>query len=403
MKFTVGSQQLSSRLSIISRVVPSSSKTGGTSAIINDILFEIKGGILRMTGTDGETRLTLSLRTQTHEGEDYTICIRPEHLLLPLKELPAQDLTFDIDTDNQHINVRYNNGHFDFVGQDASNYPDVAALEEQSTVLDLPTSVFSRGLTYTDYAVSVEDTRPLLGGVHIDISQEQISFAATDGYMMALYKNKSVQLTESPESKSFTLPGKPVSLIKLLFTHRSPGTTSDVEGAEGASEETAPTLEDTIRVTVYANYATFEREDMRLQCRLLDGKYPNCESVIPQDNDKSIIADRSQLLAAFRRVSIFANDATKLINLVLTPNQLQLDAKDLGYSTSAQETLPVNYSGTEKFEIAFSALHLIKILSILPGNDVELLLGDRAHAAIITPQERDEDETIIAVDMPLLI
>ncbi len=283
MKFTVGSQQLSSRLSIISRVVPSSSKTGGTSAIINDILFEIKGDILRMTGTDGETRLTLSLRTQTHEGEDYTICIRPEHLLLPLKELPAQDLTFDIDTDNQHINVRYNNGHFDFVGQDASNYPDVAALEE------------------------------------------------------------------------FTLPGKPVSLIKLLFTHRSPGTTSDVEGAEGATEETAPTLEDTIRVTVYANYATFEREDMRLQCRLLDGKYPNCESVIPQDNDKSIIADRSQLLAAFRRVSIFANDATKLI------------------------------------------------LSILPGNDVELLLGDRAHAAIITPQERDEDETIIAVDMPLLI
>lgn len=403
MKFTVGSQQLSSRLSIISRVVPSSSKTGGTSAIINDILFEIKGGILRMTGTDGETRLTLSLRTQTHEGEDYTICIRPEHLLLPLKELPAQDLTFDIDTDNQHINVRYNNGHFDFVGQDASNYPDVAALEEQSTVLNLPTSVFSRGLTYTDYAVSVEDTRPLLGGVHIDISQEQISFAATDGYMMALYKNKSVQLTESPESKSFTLPGKPVSLIKLLFTHRSPGTTSDVESAEGATEETAPTLEDTIRVTVYANYATFEREDMRLQCRLLEGKYPNCESVIPQDNDKSIIADRSQLLAAFRRVSIFANDATKLINLVLTSNQLQLDAKDLGYSTSAQETLPVNYSGTEKFEIAFSALHLIKILSILPGDDVELLLGDRAHAAIITPQERDEDETIIAVDMPLLI
>ena len=153
MKFTVGSQQLSSRLSIISRVIPSSGKTGGTSAIINDILFEIKGGIIRMTGTDGETRLTLSLRTQSHEGEDYTICIRPEHLLLPLKELPAQDLTFDIDTDNQHINVRYNNGHFDFVGQDATNYPEVEALDDQSTVLDLPTSVFSRGrVSSTDTA-----------------------------------------------------------------------------------------------------------------------------------------------------------------------------------------------------------------------------------------------------------
>ncbi len=373
MKFTVGSQQLSSRLSIISRVIPSSGKTGGTSAIINDILFEIKGGIIRMTGTDGETRLTLSLRTQSHEGEDYTICIRPEHLLLPLKELPAQDLTFDIDTDNQHINVRYNNGHFDFVGQDATNYPEVEALDDQSTVL------------------------------HIDINKEQIAFSATDGYMMALYKNRSVQLTDAPESKSFTLPGKPVSLIKLLFTHRGNDSTPETEGADSETEISSPELEDTIRVTVYVNYATFEREDMRLQCRLLDGKYPNCESVIPQDNDKSIIADRSQLLAAFRRVSIFANDATKLVNLVLTPNQLQLDAKDLGYSTSAQETLPVNYSGTEKFEIAFSAIHLIKILNILPGNEVELLLGDRAHAAIITPQERDEEETIIAVDMPLLI
>lgn len=398
MKFTVGSQQLSSRLSIISRVIPSSNKTGGSSSITNDILFEIQGNTLRLTGTDGETRLSLSLRLRAHEGEDYSICIRPEHLLLPLKELSAQDLSFDIDTDNQHINVRYLNGHFDFVGQDASNYPEVTALEDESTVLELPAEVFTRGFAYTDYAVSVEENRPLLGGVHIDINSDEIAFAATDGYMMALYKNRDITLAdEGAETKGFTLPGKPISLIKLLFTHHTPDPT------EEETESEAPGLSDTIRVTVYANYATFEREDMRLQCRLLDGKYPNCESVIPKNNDKSIIADRAQLLAAFRRVSIFANDTTKLINLVITDNNLQLDAKDLGYSTSAQEQLPISYSGTEKFEIAFSALHFIKILSILPGEHVEILLGDRAHAAIITPQDKGEEETIVSVDMPLLI
>jgi DNA polymerase-3 subunit beta len=199
------------------------------------------------------------------------------------------------------------------------------------------------------------------------------------------------------EKQSFTLPAKPVSLIKTLFTGNA------IESGEKGESDAATPIDDTIRITVYVNYATFEREDMRLQCRLLEGKYPNCESVIPKDNDKSIIADRGQLLSAFRRVSIFANDATKLVNLVLSSGQLQLDAKDLGYSTSAQEQLTVNYTGEEKFEIAFSAMHFTKILSILPSEHVEILLGDRAHAAIITPQEKDDDESIIAVDMPLLI
>lgn len=402
MKFTVGSHQLSSRLAIISRVIPSGGKSGATSAITNDVLMEIAEGKLRLTGTDGETRLSLMLPIQIEEGDECSVCIRPEHLLLPLKELAPQELTFDIDPETLRIGVRYLNGHFDFVGQDAENYPKSEALVESATSVELPTAVLTRGLSYTDYATSPDTSRPLFGGVHIELEKDLISFAATDGFMMALYKNRTISLPEAMNGgqRTLTLPAKPISLIKMLFTGSAldhPAGDEEASG-EGGSPES-------VRMTIYVNYATFEREDMRLECRLISGKYPNCESVIPKDNDKSIIADRTQLLSAMRRVSIFADDTTKLVNMVLTENQLQLDAKDLGYSTAAQELLPVSYDGEGSFEIAFSAAHFVKILSVLPGEHVELLLGDHAHAAILKPHDADEegDETVIAVDMPLLL
>lgn len=406
MKFTVGSQQLYSRLSILSRVIPSANKSGGTSTIINDALFDIQGSVLTMTGTDGETRLSLSLRLRSHEGENGRICIRPENLLLPLKELAAQDLAFDVDFEKFDVNVQHRFGHFEFVGQDAANYPAVAPLERESTKLELPTDIFARGLTYTDYAVSLEDTRPLLTGVHIDLDNKAISFAATDGYMMALYRNSSITIDlPDGESRSITLPGKPVSLIKLLFTHHGDDEeqAKQEEIADTLSAAPAQEINDTIMLTVYVNYATIEKEDMRLQCRLLEGKYPNYESVIPANNDKVLTADRSLLLSALRRVSIFSDEHTKMTNMIFTENSLELDAKNIDYFTAAQEQLPISFTGTDRLEIAFSALHFIRILSILPGEHVEVSLGDRAHPALITPEGTDEEETIIAIVMPLLI
>lgn len=377
MKFTTPSNLLREHLSTVSKVI--SNKTKHT--IMESVLFEINGDALQLTATDGETRLISQMPIEEKSGNDISFTVKAKQLLEPLSEIANQNLTLELNEENMLLELTYSNGYFAFPVQAGAEFPEAEALSGTTMTLTMPVGTFLQGVEHCIYAASNEEIRPLMMGVHLDVRPEHITFAATDGFMLAWYRNSNLGGQVS-EPTSFTLQRKPANLLKGILAQ------------EGDSEP--------LTIEVFRNYATFITPTLELQCRLLEGKYPNYESVVPKGNDKVLEVDRQLLLGAFRRVSIFANETMNLVTLEIQPNSLRLKASDIDFSTSAEETIPASFSQDQTLNISFQAQHFIQVLSILGGDNVTISLGDKAHAALISPSNMPEGVNILAAVMPLV-
>ena len=149
--------------------------------------------------------------------------------------------------------------------------------------------------------------------------------------------------------------------------------------------------------------AFFEFEGYKLVCRLVEGNYPNYDSVIPTNNPNKLTVDRLELLNTIKRVSVFSNQASNLIKLQLAGNQITLSAQDIDFSISAYERLKCQYEG-EEMEIGFKSVFLIEILANISSPDVIVELSDPSRAGILLPVEKEnDDEDVLMLLMPMMI
>lgn len=379
MRITVASDKLYEYMSLVSRVI----STKVSVSVLECVLFEVKGNELKLTASDGEMRIVTSMDLEGDSGAEGAFCVKAKPFLESIREVLSQNLVIDIDESTYKLNVNYATGNFELLAQSGENYPQANPLgEDHSFSLEMPVSNFSDGLEYTIYATSNEDTRPLMMGVYVDARPESMTFVGTDGFMLAMFRNHGITHEESIGKYSFTLQKKAALLLRTMLQKEN--------------------QKSDIKVTVYHNFAVIESPKLRLQCRLLEGKYPNYESVIPPDNDKHMVADRLQLLTAVRRVSIFGNHAMDIISLDITGSQLVARASDQEFSTRAEESLPVSFNSEEELKISFKANNLINVLNTMPGDNVVMKFGDKSRAVIITPQDAEENIEITAAVMPML-
>lgn len=295
----------------------------------------------------------------------------------------SQNLVIDIDESTYKLNVNYATGNFELLAQSGESYPQANPIgEEHSFAVEMPVSNFTEGLENTIYATSNEDTRPLMMGVYVDARPEHLTFVGTDGFLLAMLRNHGIQHDEEVGRKSFTLQKKAALLLRTML--------------QKEDEDSA------IKVTVYNNFAVIETPKLRLQCRLLEGKYPNYESVFPVDANTHMVADRLQLLTAVRRVSIFGNHAMDMVSLDITDGKLVVRASDQEFSTRAEETLPVSFNSDEGLKISFKATSLINIFNTFDGDNVVLKFGDKSRAVLMTPEVTPEGIEISAAVMPML-
>lgn len=372
MRFDVSSTALLSRLQSISKVIASKNSL----PILDSFLFDLNGNKLTITASDAETRLVTSVEVMNVEGSGL-FAVSAKILLDPLKELPEQPLTFDINEESLEIFIHFQNGKYNFIGQKGDTYPQQKPLKEDAIAITIDSQMLLNGISRSLFATADDELRPVMNGVYFDIHTEDLTFVASDGHKLVRLRNLSIQ---SPERASFILPKKPANLLKGIL------------GKE--AEPVSIKFDDN---NAYVNCTNFE-----MVCRLIEGRYPNYNSVIPQENPYRVTIDRISFLTALKRVSVFSNPASSLVKLQLTGNEMTVSAQDIDFSTSAEERIVCQFDGVD-LSIGFKATYLIEILSNINSEEVNLELADPSRAGLIIPSENEENEDLLMLLMPMML
>lgn len=372
MRFDVSSTALLSRLQSISKVIASKNSL----PILDCFLFHLEGEKLTITASDAETRLVTSIEVMNIQGNGI-FAVSSKILLDPLKELPEQPLTFDINDNNLEIFIHFQNGKYNFIGQKGDTYPQQKPLNENAISILVDAQMLANGISRSLFATADDELRPVMNGVYFDIHTDDLTFVASDGHKLVRLRNFSVK---SPERASFILPKKPATLLKGLLTKE----------------------EGMVNIQFDDNNAYLHCANFEMVCRLIEGRYPNYNSVIPQANPFKVTIDRVSFLNALKRVSVFSNPASSLVKLHLKGNEMVVSAQDIDFSTSAEEKIVCNYDGDE-LNIGFKATYLIEILSNINSEEILFELADPSRAGLIIPSENEENEDLLMLLMPMML
>ena len=372
MKFVVSSATLLSHLQAISRVINSKNSL----PILDCFLLELDGNVLTITAADNETRLETKVEVNSSEGTG-SLAVNSKNLLDPLRELPDQPLTFDVNDETLEIYIYYHNGKYNFVGLKGDEYPRPKELKESAIGLNIPAETLFNGINRTVFATADDELRPVMNGIYFDITTDDLTFVASDGHKLVRVIHKDVK---GDGRSSFILPKKPANLLRSLL----------------------PKENGTVDVKFDENNAYITMSNFVMICRFVEGRYPNYNSVIPQNNPNNVTLDRLALLNALKRVSVFSNPASSLVKLQLSEDKIVVSAQDIDFLTSAEEMIPCQYNGNV-MNIGFKAVFLIDILNNIPSTDVKLELSDPSRAGIILPAENEENEDMLTLLMPMML
>ncbi len=370
MNFIVSSTQLQRQLQTLSGVL----NTSNTLPILDHVLFELAPQQLKITATDLETTISATLKVEsTSEGK---LAVPARLLLETLKTFPEQPLTFS-KTENNTLEISSDQGKYALAYANADEYPQAAEVVDAST-LSIQGDTLATAINNTIFASGNDDLRPVMSGVFFQLSSSGMTFVATDAHKLVKYERTDVV---APETAEFIMPKKPLNLLKSVLV--------------GSEEE----------VTVNYNNSNvqFSFDDTLIICRLIDGKYPNYEAVIPKENPNIMSINRVQLLNTVKRVSIFSNKTTHQIRLRIAGAELHISAEDIDYSNKAEERLRCAFQGDD-MQIGFNARFLTEMLSNLNSEEVQLELSLPNRAGIITPVDGlEQGEQVTMLVMPVML
>ena len=372
MKFIISSTALFSHLQAISRVINSKNSL----PILDCFLIDLRDGTLSLTASDSETTLSTSLEVSEYEGEGRC-AVSSKTLLEALKEIPEQPLNFDINMSTLEITIEYFNGKYNLMGQNAKEYPDTVALGDNAVRLSIAADTLLSNIGCTLFATADDELRPVMNGIYFDITTQDITFVASDGHKLVRSKT---YMANGNEKSAFILPKKPANMLKNLLSKEQ----GDVQ------------------IGFDDRNATFILDDYCIECRLIEGRYPNYNSVIPQNNPHRATIDRAVMISALRRVSVFSSQSSSLIKLTLSQNKINISAQDIDFSTSAEETIECQYEGND-MSIGFKSSFLIEILNNMSSQNIVLELADPSRAGVIIPEEQEENEDLLMLLMPMML
>ena len=370
MKFIVSSSYLLKQLSAINGVIT----TNPVVPILENFLFEINEGTLSVTASDLQTSMMTELEVEAKE--DGSIAIPAKILLETLRNLPEQPVTFSIDDSTYSIEINSDNGRYKLAGENATDFPKVPSVSDGYSV-NISSDVLSRALNNTIFATSNDELRPAMMGVYVKLDETNTTFVATDSHRLIRYRRVDVA---SDMGHTMIIPRKALNLLKT----------------------TLPQEHTSVNMEFNASNAFFDFNQIKMICRLIDERYPDYENVIPVDNNNTMNIGRGEFLSSLKRIAIYANKTTHQVRLKLTGSELQISAEDLDFSNEANERLSCEHDG-EDIEIGFNAKFLIEMLGNLESDKVTLRLSAPNRAGILTPDEKDENEDILMLVMPVML
>ena len=370
MKFIVSSSYLLKQLQVLGGII----NTNNTLPILDNFLFDLDKKSLTVSASDLET--TISSKLEVESSENGIVCIPARLLLDTLKTFPEQPLTFTIQ-DNNTVEISSNHGKYALAYASGEEFPTAVELKDPSST-KIQGDILSTAIGKTIFASGNDDLRPVMSGVFFQFSTESLTFVATDAHKLVKYTREDVQASQTAE---FIMPKKPLNLLRAILA-----------GSE-----------DEVTIEYNESNAKYTFDNTEMICRLIDGKYPNYEAVIPKENPNKLSIDRNQFLNSVRRVSIFSNKTTHQIRLKIAGAELNISAEDIDYSNKAEERLTCDYQGDD-MQIGFNSRFLTEMLNNLTSDEVSLEMSLPNRAGILTPVDGlDEGENVTMLVMPVML
>lgn len=374
MKFVVSSSELLNSLQAINKVII----TKNTLPILDNFLFKISMDSVEVVASDLET--TMITRIPLSHGSESGLVAIPARLLIDLlSKFSEQPLTFVINPATFAIAIHSENGQYSIPGNDGNDYPQLPKIEAGgASSFSIGAEALLSGINKTVFATGDDELRPVMNGIFIELNADNLTFVASDAHKLVRYRRSDIVLDCQG---AFILPKKPASLLKNVLT-RDAGSVS---------------------VSFDSRNACFELEGYTMMCRLVEGKYPSYNSVIPQNNINHLTIDRLEFLNSLKRVQVVANPASSLVKLELKGNQLDVYTQDVDFAIAGHEVLKCQYEG-DQMSIGFKSVFLIEILSNLSTSDICIQLSDPSRAGVVVPvQTEDSHENVLMLLMPMMV
>ena len=373
MKFIVSSLKLLKNLQALSGVIG----TKNTLPILDDFLFQLTENELKITTSDLDVTMSVSMVPDMVEGTgEVTI---PARLLLEImKNFPDVPITINVDNNTPAVELIAGEGRYKLAGHKSDEFPQLPVMTDTS-VWEIPADVLARGFEKTVFATGVDEIRPIMSGVLMEMTESFLTFVATDAHKLVRYRRMDVK---SDVVASFIMPKKPINQLKNILA--------------GLADEP-------VRIEFNKTNASFVFGDYVLICRLLEGRYPNYEAVIPKNNPNQLTIDRQTFLAAIRRVAVFSSKATHQVRFRITGQEIMLTAEDVDFYNEAKERLTCSYMGDD-MEIGFNSRFFQEMLGNFDSNEVKLEMSAPNRAGILTPVDNEnEAEDLLMLLMPVML
>lgn len=369
MKFIVSSGELLKALQLISGV------TGGNSSlpVLENFLFDLNADKLVIYGSDGETTMKTSVAVQSSDSGKIAV---PSKLLTDIiKTFAEQPLSFS--KEGNQLEIVDEKDNYFIALDEVDQYPTLPELDTDKSII-IKASVLAESISNTIFSTGNDAMRPVMTGVLFQFTDSECRFVATDAHRLVKYTRKDIS---SPEDIEFIMPKKPLTLLKNALM----------------------AFDDEVKVDFNETNARFTHNETQWVCRLIDGKYPNYDAVIPKENPNVLTINRQLFLSSLKRAALFSNKSTSQVRLSLNGNSLKLSAEDLDFANKAEMSLPCDYNG-EELKIGFNSRFLNEMLTNLSSEDITLEMSTPNRAGIIKPVDGvDENEDILMLVMPVML
>tara|TARA_R110002096_G_scaffold74101_2_gene175852 strand:- start:102803 stop:103924 length:1122 start_codon:yes stop_codon:yes gene_type:complete len=371
MKFIVSSGALLKQLQVVGGVL----NNNNTLAILDNFLFSLNENELSISASDLETTISSTLEV---DSSDQGLAAVPARLLLDgLKALPEQPVTFIFDSSSSTVEMSSDYGKYSLAFVEGDEFPKLPEMEDTHTTV-IPGDTLATAINKTLFAAGNDELRPVMSGVFFQFASDSLTFVATDAHKLVRYRRTDLK---SDHTVEFIMPRKPLTILKSTLS-------------SGGQE---------VKIHYNDTNARFEFENIILTCRLIDGKYPNYEAVIPKENPNKMEIDRSTFHSSVKRVAIFSNKTTHQVRLKIAGSELNVSAEDIDFSNKAHERLSCNYMGDD-MEIGFNSRFLNEMLSNLESEAISLEMSAPNRAGIILPNDGlEEGEDILMLVMPVML
>lgn len=366
MKFSVNSETLSKRVKMLAKVAQNQALP-----ILDNILVEVVDETLKLTASDSENTLYTEIPLESCDDGECKVCIDAKTIADALANIPQQPITITIE---KEVSIQYQNGVCHFACMDAMEYPKPFNLTDEETMFTMPSDILVECVSRCIPFLAIDEIRVVMGCVAFDIKEDQTNIVSSDGG--SLMKNTLNIKSEKPFT--FMLPKKPANLLRQVF---------------GGTIETIARAND--------KYAEFRCQEWKLTCRLQDGRYPNYNSVIPKNYNKRVTLDKATLKSALKRVQPMGNQASNLVKIDISCNNMEVSTYDVDFNTSAKENITCDCG--EYLTIGMNSTKILSILDLIPGAIVSIDFEDQTRPWVITPEENQDNLQILALQMPMYL